>query len=308
VADFSHSRAAMSTEPRRYVMVVHGARAGLPALRHLVGWVRGRGHVVDVRVTWEAEDAGRFAREAAATGASAVVAVGGDGTVNEVLNGLADSHVPLGIIPVGTANDFARQAGIPLDVDHAMDVILRCKPARVDAIELNGRRFLNSSTAGVGAEATAETSAESKESLGALAYAITGARKLVDLAGTDAHFSAPDFDLRCRFIAFAVGNARRTGGGTAFTPRASVRDGLLDLCVIEELPRREAARLALRVKRGEHLDHPAVHYAQLPAVTVECGVDVTVNVDGETGTARRLVYAVRAGDVMLHLPDDSPLA
>jgi len=298
----------MSDDSRQLVLVVHGARAGAPALRHLVSWVRGRGHRVDVRVTWEAEDAGRFTREAAAAGASAIVAVGGDGTVNEVLNGLAGLHVPLGIIPLGTANDFARQAGIPLDVDHAMDVILRCKPARVDAIELNGRRFLNSSTAGVGAEATAETSAESKESLGALAYAITGARKLKNLAGVDAAFSGPGFDLSCRFIAFAVGNARRTGGGTAFTPRASVRDGLLDLCVIEELPRRDAARLALRVKRGEHLDHPAVHYVQLPSLVVDCARDVTVNVDGETGTARRLEYAVRAGDVLLHLPDDSPLA
>ena len=273
----------------------------------MVGWVRGRGHRVDVHVTWEADDAGRFAREAAVAGASTVIAVGGDGTVNEVLNGLSGTGVPLGILPLGTANDFARQAGIPLDVDHAMDVILRCKPARVDAIELNGRRFLNSSTAGVGAEATAQTSTESKETYGALAYAITGARKLVDLAGTDAVFTGPGFDLRCRFIAFAVGNAQRTGGGTAFTPRASVRDGLLDLCVIEERPRREAARLALRVKRGEHLEDAGVHYAQLPSVTVDSSADVTVNVDGETGTARRLVYRVLAGDVLLYLPDDSPL-
>jgi lipid kinase YegS len=292
---------------RHFVLVVHGARAGSPQLRHMVSWVRQRGHTIDVRVTWEAGDAARFADRAGAAGAAAVLAAGGDGTVNEVLNGLAAHPVPLGILPLGTANDFARQAGIPLDVDHAMDVILRCKPARVDVIEMNGRRFLNASAGGVGAEATAETSAEAKGALGPLAYAITGVRKLTDLAGTSARFEGPNFDLSCRFVAFAVGNARLSGGGIAFTPRASVHDGLLDLCVIEEMPRRELARLAMRVRRGEHLDHAAVHYAQLPAVTVESEADVTVNVDGETGVSRRLDYRVLPGGVLLHLPDQSPL-
>ncbi len=287
---------------------MHGARAASPELRHMVGWVRAHGHDVDVRVTWESGDARRMARAAALDGVDAVVAAGGDGTLNEVLNGLAGADVPLGIVPMGTANDFARQAGIPLDVDHAMDVILRCKPARVDALALNGRRFLNASVAGVGAEATAETPAEAKESLGALAYAITGARKLIALKGVAARCVGPGFALDCRFVAFAVGNAQRTGGGTAFTPRASVRDGLLDLCVVEEMPWHEFAMLALRLKRGEHLDHECVHYAQLSAVTVECDEDVTVNVDGETGTSRRMEYAVDAGGVLLHLPSDSPLA
>ena len=82
--------------------------------------------------------------------------------------------MPLGIIPLGTANDFARQVGIPADADHAMDVILQRKPRRFDTASLNGRRFLNVSTGGVGAEATAETPAEAKESLGPLAYAISG--------------------------------------------------------------------------------------------------------------------------------------
>ena len=166
-----------------YALIIHGSRAELPTLRHLVEWVREKGHRVTPRVTWEAGDAIHFAREAAARGATAVIAAGGDGTVNEVLNGLSGFDVPLGIIPVGTANDFARQVGIPLDdVDHAMDVILQRPPVRVDTLEMNGRRFLNVSTGGVGAEATAETPADAKESLGTLAYAITGARKLAGLA------------------------------------------------------------------------------------------------------------------------------
>src|SRR5918912_3225130 len=128
-------------------------------------------------------------------GDHAVVALGGDGTVNEVVNGLAGSEVPLGIIPVGTANDFARQVGIPDDPDHAMDVILRRAPRLIDTAELNGRRFLNVSTGGVGAEATAETPPDAKESLGPLAYAITGVRKFADLQPLNCRFTGPEFDV-----------------------------------------------------------------------------------------------------------------
>jgi diacylglycerol kinase (ATP) len=286
---------------REYAIVVHGARADLPALRHVVSWVRGKGHRVSVSVTWEQGDATRFAREWAERGVAAVIAAGGDGTVNEVLNGLDGSQVPLGILPVGTANDFARQAGIPTDADHAMDVILRRKPRRVDTLELNGRRFLNVSTGGVGAEATADTPPEAKESLGMLAYAITGARKLRELAPRRALVTGPGFEHDGEFVLFAVGNARQTGGGVAITPRASMTDGLLDLCLVQPMPRAEFARLALRIRRGEHLDHPSVRYAQLPAVTVTGDEPISVNVDGEPSDERILDYRVRKGDLLLHV-------
>ena len=292
-----------------YAIIVHGARADFPSLRHVVSWVREKGHGVHVSVTWEQGDATRLAREWAERGVTAVIAAGGDGTVNEVLNGLdGHSETPLGILPLGTANDFARQAGIPGDADHAMDVILRRKPRRADTAELNGRRFLNVSTGGVGAEATADTPPEAKESLGMLAYAITGARKLRELAPRHAHITGPGFAHDGEFVLFAVGNARLTGGGVAITPRASLTDGLLDFCLVEPMPRAEFARLALRIRRGEHLDHPCVRYAQLPAVTIVGDEPISVNVDGEPSDGRVLEYRVRKGDLLLHvvrLPGES---
>ena len=122
------------------MLIMHGQRSDQDALRHLVSWVRAKGHSVDPRVTWEPGDGIRFARDGAARGVDAVIAVGGDGTVNEVVNGLDGSDVPLGIIPLGTANDFARQVGIPDDADHAMDVVLLKEPLRMDTASLNGRR------------------------------------------------------------------------------------------------------------------------------------------------------------------------
>jgi diacylglycerol kinase (ATP) len=290
------------TNRKELMLIMHGQRADHDALRHLVSWVRDKGHAVDPRVTWEQGDAIRFARDGAARGVDAVIAVGGDGTVNEVLNGLDGSDVALGIIPFGTANDFAHQVGIPDDPDHAMDVVLRHPPRTIDTAELNGRRFLNVSSGGVGAEATAETPADAKDQLGLLAYAITGVRKLADLQPRRARITGAGVDLKSEFLLFAVGNARSTGGGTRITPRARVTDGLLDLCIIEAMPRADFAKLLLRIKKGEHLDEDHVCYFQLPSVTIAADGPVTVNVDGESSEATTLSYRIRPSDLRIHVP------
>ena len=299
VASDMHAR----SDSRHLVFVLHGARANQPQLRHLVDWVRERGHQVTPRVTWEPGDATKFAVEASRDGADAVVAFGGDGTVNEVVNGLVGTQTPLGIVPMGTANDFARQAGIPMeDADHAMDIVLRGTPTAIDVGELNGRAFINVSTGGVGAEATAETAPGRKQKLGALAYAITGVKKLTGLRARRAWFHAPGFEHRGDYLLFAVGNGRSTGGGTLITPRADVQDGLLDVCIIDALPRAEFARLVLLVKRGEHLGHPAVRYLQVPELIIEGSRALAVNVDGEPVNARRLHYRALPSSLRVFLP------
>jgi lipid kinase YegS len=286
---------------KHFTYVVHGARADRPDLRQMVSWVRDRGHAVDVRITWNAGDGEALSAEAADRGTDAVIACGGDGTLNEVVNGLDGRDVPLGVIPLGTANDFARQTGIPEEADHAMDVILRRKPVRIDTASMNGRRFLNVSTGGVGAEATQETPADAKASLGPLAYAITAVRKLAGNEQRHATFESAGFGLDVDFLAFAVGSARVTGGGTIMTPDASVTDGLLDLCVIEAMSRRDFARLSLSVKKGEHLGLPGVHYAQLPWLKVTGAEELSVNLDGEGIRAQICDYRARKADLRVHL-------
>ena len=294
---------------RHIALIVHGARADHADFRHMVGWVRERGHYVDVRVTFERGDAEVLARRAAAEGADVVAAVGGDGTLNEVVNGLDGYDTPLGVIPAGTANDFARQAGIPADADHAMDVILLRKPARLDTASLNGRRFLNVSTGGVGAEATAETPSQIKATIGQLAYAISGIRKLATLEPNHGVFRSGGFVLECDFLLFAVGSGLASGGGTMVTPHASTTDGLLDLCVVEQMPRRDFARTVLKLKRGEHVGEEGVHYVRVPHLTIEGARPISVNVDGELSGATRLDYRARAKDLWVHVvhrPGEAP--
>src|SRR5947209_4084002 len=254
---------------KHIVMVVHGARADREDVRHLLSWVRDKGHFVEPHATFEGGEAAAVAADAARRGVDVVVGAGGDGTINEVVNGLDGYDTPLGIIPLGTANDFARQVGIPPDADPAMDVILQRKPRRLDTAALNGRRFLNVSTGGIGAEATAETPSEIKESLGPVAYAISGMRKLAGFSPNFGRFAGDGFSYEGDFVMFAVGLTRSTGGGTMVTPMASATDGLLDLCIIEGMSRGEFARTALKVKRGEHVGMNGVRYVQLKWVTID---------------------------------------
>jgi len=297
------SRPGAHGRRRRHIaLVLHGARAELPGLRDLVQWMRAKGHVVRPRVTWEPGDGAVFAREAIEAEVDTIVACGGDGTVNEVLNGMQGTAVALGIIPAGTANDFARQVGIPDAPSGAMDIVLKRKPVVIDTAAMNGRRFLNVSSGGVGAEVTAETPADAKASLGPVAYFISGLRKLAGLEPRRALFEAPGFRLETEFLLFAVGNARATGGGTLVTPRASVRDGLLDACIVSAMPRKEFAKLVLRVKRGDHLESDGVEYLQVPWFRITSAEPMMVNVDGESTELRQARYEACPRDLLIHLP------
>lgn len=294
---------------KHIAMVVHGSRADRADFRHLCTWVRNRGHHLTVHFTFERGDAEHLARNAAVAGADVVCAAGGDGTLNEVVNGLDGYDTPLGVIPLGTANDFAQQAGIPEDVNHAMDVILRRKPVRIDTASLNGRRFLNVSTGGIGAEATAETPSHFKETMGGIAYAITGLRKLADYTPSRGVFRSGGFVLEREFLLFAIGSARSSGGGTMVTPHASMTDGLLDLCIVENMSRREFARTVLRLRKGEHVGGAGVHYVRVPDLTIEGTKPISVNVDGEVSGATKLDYRARPRDLnvhVMHVPGEPP--
>lgn len=286
-------------------LIIHGARADNADLRAAVEWARTFGHRVRAHVTWESGDARRFAAAAVRRGTDAVLAAGGDGTVNDVLNGIIGTAVPLGILPLGTANDFARQIGVPDDPRAALALLFEHEPRPMDVGLLNGRAFLNVSSAGFGAETTANTSAVAKEMLGSLAYAVTGLRKLAGAAeARRARFSGPGFSREVEFLLFAVGNARATGAGVAIAPLARVDDGLLDLCVVEPVARGAFAGLLLELRRGDHLDRDGVHYVQTPWARVESEAPVAVNVDGEALSLTTLEYGVAAGAVRVLAPRD----
>jgi diacylglycerol kinase (ATP) len=296
------------------VLVIHGtAGAALEALRQGARRLRGAGHRVGARVTFEAGDATRFAAEAMEEGADLVVACGGDGTINEVVNGLgawaatagaAGARMPrLGIVPLGTGNDFAGGLGIPVDVPRALDVALDGVPRPVDVGCVNGHRFVNVSSGGFGTAATEGAGGEAKRVLGPLAYAVRGVQELVELDAVAGRFTEGDTLLyEGEFLLFAVGNGPRTGGGNLLTPRADPSDGLLDLCIVPQMGRMEFVSLAPQLRTGRHTDRDDVVYRRVRELVVEADAPLRVNADGEPMEGTRFVYAIDPMRITVMVP------
>ena len=234
----------------RLRIILHGKAAGNADVRAAVGRLRQEGHVAQVRVTWEPGDAQRLTAEAVAQAGGGcidcIVAGGGDGTINEVFAAAYAAGLPagcsLGILPLGTANDFADAAGVPVqDPLAALQLAASAAPQLIDIGLLNDKPFVNLVSGGFGSRVTVETDPELKKRLGGVAYVLTGISRFAELSANGGRFRADGFSWQGRFVAVAIGNGRQAGGGVPLCPDALVDDGLLDLTILPELER--SARL-----------------------------------------------------------------
>jgi diacylglycerol kinase (ATP) len=253
---------------------------------------------VEVVFTTGDGDARAAAALAVADGCTTLVVAGGDGTLNEAVNGVAEAEaldrVRFGIIPLGTGNDFAAGLGIPADVDQALETLLQQRELQVDLGKANGRIFLNTSGGGYIAEVSVNVTAQLKTIAGRLAYLIGGAQALLEYEPVRATVRADPGDLRLGLglYAFAVCNSRLIGGGRLIAPEALVDDGLLDVCLIESMSAVEFVALARKVADGEHVNDPRVRYLQASSVVLEFEREIHFNTDGEVLPAVRCEYSV----------------
>jgi lipid kinase YegS len=292
-------------------VILHGKVAGEPAVREAVEWARSVGHEVEVRVTWEPGDGAAFAREAVEAGVDVVVAGGGDGTLNEVATGLLGDREKapgaMGLLPLGTANDFARACGIPTDdPSAALAIVTGSEPKPIDVGEANGRVFVNLASGGSGTEIIAETNEDLKKVLGSAAYLLTGLRRFLDIQPVEAKLSGPDRSWEGSLIALAVGNARFAGGGIPLCPDARLDDGLLDVTVLPEAGRRVEQITAL-LKQGREAVEPDVQSWRTDRLTVEVPDSMYFNLDGEPLEDTRFEFKLRRKALPFHLPDEAPV-
>ena len=268
---------------------------------------------VTTTVTSGDGDAERAAVAAAADGCEALFIAGGDGTVNEAMNGLwgagALDALAVGIIPFGTGNDFAATLGIPKETDAALGVLLEGREVRVDLGQVNGRVFVNTSGGGFIGEVSAAVTPQLKTIAGRLAYLIGGAQALLEFNPVAATVTIHPGHLHVRheLYAFAVCNSRLIGGGRLIAPDAVIDDGLLDVCLIESMSALEFVALARKVADGQHVADPRVSYFQASAVDIELAREINVNTDGEVFSVKRCEYRVLPGAARF-LAGDTPFA
>jgi diacylglycerol kinase (ATP) len=243
-------------------------------------------------------DAAEAARRAVDRGCDTIFVAGGDGTLNEAVNGAWQARgldrVRFGIVPLGTGNDFATALGVPSGIEDAVGIFAARRELRVDVGLVNGRVFLNTSGGGYIAEVSVAVTPQLKTIAGRLAYLIGGAQALLEYEPVRATVRAQPGDLRIGLglYAFAVCNSRLIGGGRLIAPEAIIDDGLLDVCLIEAMTAVEFVNLARKVADGEHVNDPRVRYLQAASVTIELDRETYVNTDGEVMTATRAEYAI----------------
>lgn len=245
----------------------------------------------------EMQDAGRDA--------DLVAVAGGDGTINCVLNALADSlpdHT-FAIVPMGTGNDFARTLGMPDDPVEAARAIAKGKDAEVNFGRVSGggtaRLFVNACMGGFPIEVDKAIEGDAKRRLGPFAFWLGGVKAATEFSTSTVNVMGSRIE-QC--VAVGVGNGRTAGGGIQVWPAADPADGLLEVCAIAAPSIAKALVIAARARSGDHVDHPEVHAYRGDGIRIEADPQIEFNVDGELVGVKSPAEFLVVGNIRVRTP------
>lgn len=273
------------------LLILNGKSADNLPLRNVIAELRDEGVEIHVRVTWEKGDAQRYVNEACQLGVATVIAGGGDGTINEVSTALIQSqgdNIPaLGILPLGTANDFATSAGIPDALDKALKLAIAGNATDIDMVQVNDKTcFINMATGGFGTRITTETPEKLKAALGGVSYFIHGLMRMDTLKPDICDIRGEDFHWQGKALVIGIGNGRQAGGGQQLCPTALINDSLLQLRIFtgEEL----LPGLLSALTQSE--DNPNIIDGASSWFDIRAPHEITFNLDGEPLSGQRISY------------------
>jgi len=287
------------------LFIINPVARGLPApgrLQEAAAWLQRQGWQVQLAATEGQGHATSLAREAAGRGYALVVACGGDGTINEVVNGLIGSETALAVIPGGTANVWAKEVGIPRDPLKAIAIAHWGESRRIDLGRAGERHFLLMAGLGFDGHVIQCLSPAAKERWGALAYVLTGLREGLRYRGQEAHIALEGEALTVDLLFMVVGNTRNYGGVVEITPHARADDGLLDICLFSGRGPLQSLGHLLRVLTRSHVGAPGVFYGRARRVEVTSSRPIPVQVDGEACATTPIVIEARPRALAVKLP------
>lgn len=272
-------------------------------LERMQQMLHSRGHECRLMPTQYAGHATELAAQAAADEVEAIISYGGDGTTYEVLNGMAESGIPLLLAPSGTGNDMIRTLNLPRDTVRALEMQLDSAPCAMDAVQVNDRWYMN--VAGLGLDVTVLREYERLRSrmFGELAYRLAIFRALGLYRPESVRMSVDGGDfqpVRCSFLSF--GNGRYIGGGMNCLPDADPFDGLLDVMIVNPLSRLFIVCILPIFFSGKHTKLPPVRMLRARSLTLEADEPFWMQLDGELYETRRAEVRVYPGLLRMRLP------
>jgi YegS/Rv2252/BmrU family lipid kinase len=286
----------------RLLLIVNAhARRGHEALDAALDVFARHGMTIrEERVARGPESAGVIERYAGEV--DAIVLAGGDGTVHAAAPALLRTELPLGILPLGTANDLARAIGLPLDLTQAAEVIAAGNTRRIDVGEVNGQPFFNVAHIGLGAALAGGLTATMKRRFGPLAYPMAAVRALGGLRPFRGEIVAGEERAALRTVGITVGNGRFFGGSGLVAEDAQIDDGLLHLFAISTKNPFRLALILLQVTRGRQGRSKWVHTMVAPAFEVTTVRPMAVRADGKMMTETPALFRVRSGALSVFAP------
>jgi YegS/Rv2252/BmrU family lipid kinase len=263
------------------------------------------GWKVEWHATGYAGHAIELAREGAACGCDLVVAAGGDGTVNEVVNGIAGTRTALAALPFGTGNVWARELKLPLKPEAAAAALLEGAPYALDLGLAGDRYFLLMAGVGFDAAVTRMTRPDLKRRFGILAYLIQALTIARDVRGTRARIVLDGRAIRGRVLMVVIGNSRLYGGYLQITHHASLTDGLLDIAVIKGQNARSAPMHLLSIFLKRHDFNPDLLYYRAREITISGTTPLDIQVDGDPVGATPMTFRVAPRALQAWLPPNA---
>lgn len=271
--------------PERSIAVIVNPAAGKGRAKRHAEQVQAAMPFAEILFTERPGHATEIAKEAAERGVEIAAALGGDGTVRETAAGLFGSETALGVLPLGSGNDFARALNIPLQLDKALDALLNAEFRQVDVGEDADGLFVCMSGVGFASEVT-RNAANARLFRGPAAYAYGVVKALLQMRPVPMrlHLDGETREMEALFV--LAQNIPYCGGGQLMAPDALMDDGKLDAVVVEPVGRLELLRIFPRVYSGRHIEHPACHVFRSSAVRIESERPLLKLLDGDlTGDA-----------------------
>lgn len=286
---------------RRALLAINPRKRSTPGLSDAISLLKSGGVVVRILdLATDRKGAARMLSEA--RDADAIVVGGGDGTLHYAAPQLIKSGLPVAVLPLGTANDFARTLRIPADPVAAARVLLDGKLKTIDLGQANGVPYFNVATIGMSVEVARSMTRERKQRWGSLAYAVSAARQILGAERFDARIETSGEAFTTRTLQIAVGNGRFYGGGTTVDERAAIDDGHLHIYSLELPSVWSMLPMLWSFRHGTHVRWSQVRTRSAGALRIKSARSMPVSADGEICTSTPCSFRVLPEHLNVFVP------